>query len=253
MHMPHVLLVELDFHPERRVVRDLEHGHAGAELHAVQGVAHLRHHEAGGGGQEGQGSGSLAGGGQRGDLRFGDVPVTQPLAGGLEQRLGPAHRVRVRPAFPQPLEVIHGGEVLLLGGDEFRAVDFEQHVALLHGLADVVDRRSLDPAFELGVDRNDLLVVVGEDADGANRPPQVAPFDCGGAHREVLQELLADAHGAAGWALFGAAGVNRDEIHPHGRLARLVGTVVGIHGRSPIEDPALPGCVLLGALARPSG
>ena len=185
--------------------------------------------------------------GQRVDLLPGHVPVEQPLPGRLEQRPRPPDRLRVGAALAQPFEVLHRAQELPLRGDQLRAVDLEEHVALRDGLADVVHAGPLDPALVLGLHRDDAFLVVRQDPDGADGDGERAAVHHGGADREVLQEAPADPDAAVGGRF---VRVDRDEVHPHGRLAGPVGGVVGVHRGAPVEDLALAGGIGGRVLAR---
>ena len=194
VHVAQVLLVEIRFRPQRRVVRDLEDRHAGAELHAIEGVAHLVHDDARCGRVEGDRPRRRLGRRQGVDLRGRHVPVGQTLAGRSEQRPRPLYRFRVGLVAFQARHVVHRGEEFARRGDQLRAVDLEERIARGDEFADVVHPGALDPAFELGVDRVDLLLVVRQYADGTDRDGQVAARHRRRAYGEILQELLADPH-----------------------------------------------------------
>ena len=233
--MPEIVLVELGLGPERGVIGDLQDGHPGFDPQPLHRVAHLLDDEAGGGREYPDRARDRPRFGERVDLRLGHVPVEQALPGRLQEGLRALDRLRVGPAFPQALEVVHRPRELALGRDQFRAVDLEEHIAPFDRLAHVVDAGLLDPARVLGLDRDHPLLVVRQDADRADEDGERTALHVGRAHGEVLQEARAHPDLAVREAF---VLVDGNQIHPHRRLAGAVRRVVRIHGRSPVEDPA---------------
>src|SRR5262249_4289710 len=125
-----------------------------------------------------------------------------------------------------------GQEILLLRGDEIRAVDAEERLTLRHRLADEVDEDTFHEPRDLDVDVAHPRLVDGD-------PPDGAPGGSDGAHRDRRDaepdELLAswidgDRREALGLALRGRGrglvrGVRiqgirrlyRHELHPADR------------------------------------
>ena len=239
-HRLHLVLEDLDVDPDGRQVGHLVEVHAGLDVHPVERLVHLLDDDAGDGGEDRQRPARRPLPLQGRDLPVRDVPVAQP---------GPARRdERARPlgdrGVLRRLEtrgVVDRLQVLHLGGDELRAVDVEQDLPFLHGLAEVVHGHVLDPAVVLRVDPGDLPVVVGQRAHGADGLGDVASRDGLAAHADALREAGVDAY-RAGRQRLRAVRVHGDEVHAHRRAARAVRRERRVHRRTPVEDlPVVPG------------
>ena len=92
----------------------------------------------------------------------------EPLARGLVELRRAAGDVRIGRGA-EPLPGAHGEQVLLLRGQELRAVDREERLALADGFPGVVDEEILDVALELRSDLVEERFVEGDAADGADR------------------------------------------------------------------------------------
>ncbi|VTR69342.1 hypothetical protein DESC_740081 [Desulfosarcina cetonica] len=161
------------------------------------------------------------------DLRVGEVPVGQAGAGGLQQLLAAGGGV----------ELPQGDEVLLLGREQVGAVNVEQWLALLHGLAHIIHMQGLDPAVELGVDRVDTGLVEGDRAEGTDRLGKGPALHAAQANPHVLAGHRVDADGRTGSLLtIIVFRVHWHQVHAHGRFAWRVANVGGIHGRHPVFD-----------------
>ena len=96
-------------------------------------------------------------------LGRGDVPVEQAPAGGFQEVLGPAHRVRrsARHVVPKPL----GENELLGGGYHHRRVDAEQGITAPHCLAGKVHVQPIHQPVDQRGDGLDPGLVVGHEPD----------------------------------------------------------------------------------------
>ena len=92
----------------------------------------------------------------------------------------------------------------------------------------------LDPAFHARADMHQPVLIVLHVTDGFDIQIQRPGPNRGGAHAEIVDDLGRYLDGA-GFILSGGFLVHRDQIHAHGRFARLVALVVGIHGRHPVK------------------
>ena len=147
-------------------------------------------------------------------------------------------------AFDQHPVVFERQQIFLLGGDQFRGVDFHQRVSLPDLIADEVDVKLFDPAGDLGVDQIETLLVVPDLADGADRAGKVHLPGVIGAYTHVLYGRRVDGHHTARFHSCFVL-VDGDQIHAHLRLAGPVVHLRRVHRRLPVKDFALGGGLLL--------
>ena len=233
-HGFHLVLEDLDVHPDGGQVRQLVEIHSRPDVHAVERRVHLLDDHPGYRGDHRERAPRRLLPLERFDLFVCDVPVAEPGACRCDQRLRPGGDVGVLRGV-EPLGIAHRVEVVGLGGDQLRAVDVEENLALLDRLPEIVHRNVLDPAVDLGVHPGDLLVVVGNGADGVDGLRDVATLDGRRPDPDALYEGRVDAHRALRLALCFVR-VHRDEIHAHGGFARPVRNEVRVHGGPPVED-----------------
>ncbi len=217
--------------------------HAGLDAHAFEAL-HAHHHDARGRRRDGQGAVDRAGRREALDLGRADVPVCEALARGCDQRGGAAPGVVG--ASLHALRELLGGEELLLGLNQLGRVDVEERLAALDRLAHVVHVDLLDEARVLGRDRDHLLLVVLEVADGADLARDRAPRDRCGLDVHVLDDHRVDGDHRpvrSGLPPGGAhlVGVDRHVVHAHVVLARHRRGDRRVHGTAVEEDPALSG------------
>src|SRR5438477_4161422 len=224
-----VLLVQLGQDPRAREVRDLVETVRGRDLHPLEGG--LLHHQAGDGRAQADRPARRPCPFERGDLLRADIQRAQTLAGSVGQ-LRPALGHTGNAGFTQSLLSAAGHQVLLLGGDQLRAIDRQQWLAPVHRLAGEVYIQLLDVALVLGLDDLPPPLVNGHAADGA----QSAAADAG-RHRlapdtEQLRTLWSDRHRRAsrhGGGALRLLRVDRDVVHAHVVLRRLVGADGRVH------------------------
>ena len=96
----------------------------------------------------------------------------------------------------RPLENI---EIFLLGGNQFRAVDFGERFALFHVFARVINAKIFDPALDLGVDRGDLSFVILNAAHGPDGFVELFLHDSGGFYPDEPLSCLGNLNG---WRFF---------------------------------------------------
>ena len=219
-----VELVDLGLHPDAGQIADAVQVLARLDPGTLHHV--LVQHEARRGGPDGDGAGGLTGAGHGVDVPGADVPQLELAASRARQGAVGALAAQRE-------------QVLFLGRDQLGGVDLEQALAGSHLVAGLVHEDALHPAVEAQVDDADLVLGHLDLTDG----PQVAEDGLGAhhlrAHAHVLdhdridgdQPPAAHAHLVL---------VDRDQVHAHGRLARLVRDVGGIHGGDPVGDDALP-------------
>src|SRR5216117_854607 len=96
-----------------------------------------------------------------------EVPETEPLAAGARERSRGHPRLGER-ALPEPPFRLAREEVLALRGQELRAVEGEERIALADGLPGVVRVKLLDEAAHLERHLSEPALVEVEPADGAD-------------------------------------------------------------------------------------
>jgi hypothetical protein len=233
---PDVLLEDVGDHPDRRQIGHLIERFTRHETHALHGL--LLGHDAGNRRAEAERAPGVSGTGQGLELLVGDVPVFQAREARRSQLLHAAAGFAA--GRVQRFRRMRGEHVFALGRDQFRAVDFKQHLALADHLTGHIDLQALDVALELGGDRI-LAAFVGLDAtDRTNDPVERAQADGLGSDAELLNlfgadpELLRCAR-----PLVGFVRIDRNVVHSHGVFLRCRRGVGQAHGVAVIENPAL--------------
>src|SRR5437773_2110162 len=107
---------------------------------------------------------------ERAHLLRREVPETEPLAAGARERSRGHPRLGER-ALPEPPFRLAREEVLALRGQELRAVEGEERIALADGLPGVVRVKLLDEAAHLERHLSEPALVEVEPADGADHLP----------------------------------------------------------------------------------
>ena len=132
-HVAQVRLEELRLGPERGMVGDLEHRHAGFARRMPSRESPIfstTNPEAGEKNRIVRGAEPARS--KRVDLLLGDVPVMEPLARGFEERPWRARWRRGRHRSASScLHIGHRREVFALGRDQLRAVDVEEDISRL--------------------------------------------------------------------------------------------------------------------------
>ncbi len=168
------------------------------------------------------------------DLTRGDVKEFEPFPGGREECVGPfgdgGEGTR-----PEGFHVFQGEEILLLGGDQFRAVDGQEGCSLLDLFSEKIDMEFFHPPFHLGVDMFHPLFVIIDTAHSTDLPCQWLIPDDGCFDSNILNGDGVDLDGT-GIALFPFVFIDGNQIHSHGRLARFVPDVGRVHRCLPILD-----------------
>ncbi|MEZ5418645.1 MAG: hypothetical protein R2708_15070 [Vicinamibacterales bacterium] len=119
------------------------------------------------------------------DLLVGDVPQTQAIPRRFEQGVRAAAGLGEL-ALPELLLSPQREQILALSGNQVGTVDGQEGLASPHALADVVDEHLLDPTADLGMNLGDPCLVVGDGADGTNRPVERLVPDHGGSDADGL-------------------------------------------------------------------
>ena len=243
-------LVDVRQHPDVAQVGDVEERVGGGHPHAVEGQ--LLDHVAGDVGVQVEGAFDLSGLLECLDVLGAHIPQQQPLARRREQ-VERALGHRGDPALGHLLLCVVREQVLLLCRHEIGAVDGQQRLAPPYELPREVDVEVLHVAVVLRVDVVEPPLVHRDPPHGSDHPRQLVMVDLFAADAEDLSLLRRE--GEARPSRDRPAGclslvlVDRDEVHSHRVLGRLVGSHVRVHRGAVVGDPPLPGR-LRGGLAR---
>ncbi len=211
-HLSDVLFEHVGDNPHRRQVGHLVEGVARHEAHALQ--CFLFGDDAGNRGTEGQRAFGRTGLGQSTDLLLGDVPVPETQQTRFGKLLHAA--LCLAAGVLQGIDTLGGNGVLALGGDQFRAVDLEQRLALGDRLAGDVHVQAFHVTFELRGNGKAAPLVDLNPTGRAHLLVEDAQFRRLGAHAELLHFLGADPDGVRCCGLVVSFPfVDRDVVHPH--------------------------------------
>ncbi len=240
-------LVDVGQHPDVREVGDLEDGVGRHHAHALHDG--LRRDEAADLGVQVEGAADRPRALELGDVGRADVPEAQPFPRGLQQvRAALGDRGNLAPS--ELLLRPKREQVLLLGGDEFGAVDREQPIALLHVLAGEVHVEALDVALELRVHVGEAPLVGSHAADRADGAVDARLADLLAAHAEegaplgrqrdhgAALDCRARAATSAAQPVLSAAGIGSRSISQIGQVPLVSETTVGCMGQWYFADAA---------------
>ncbi len=149
-------------------------------------------------------------------LVLGHVPEFQSPSAEVHKR-GPSDLLHPSSHLPRK-------EKLFLGGDEFRAVELKEHVALLHLLPRKVKVEFFHPSVYLCMYVIDLLLVIGNPSNGPYGLLKFHAPDLCRAHAYVLNGHGVYLHCPWLQGIFLAL-IDRYEVHAHGRFSRLLGDI----------------------------
>src|SRR6266581_868312 len=165
LHERQLVLVDVAVDPDGREIGELVERHAG--LHPLAGDRHLLDDDARDGRVDGERAPRLPALLELAHLLRREVPETEPLAAGARERSRGHPRLGER-ALPEPPLRLAREEVLALRGQELRAVEGEERIALADGLPGVVRVKLLDEAAHLERHLSEPALVEVEPADGAD-------------------------------------------------------------------------------------
>ncbi len=132
--------------------------------------------------------------------------------------------------------MLQGQKIFLLGSYQFGTVNIKKRLAFFHRFTDKIHIQFFYPAVELGVNRINPGLIVGDVAECSNVFDQRFAFYLSQTNAHILNRHRIDTDGRSRLFFFTFFLVNRHQIHSHGRFPRLVSNIRRIHRRRPVFD-----------------